>query len=308
METFGSVQNRSKVILAYVKYFTMTRYDKMDIDCLLGNLSAKKIKWLSFTQTQETGSLVAAQKLIHTFFQWLLFEVVSGKVFSVFRTEVNPSNNHNILYRGKNEVMKFQRKALSFYVKPPMQLYKQIKKKDCEKLLKDNKILGVSKLKFARKEDGSGRPIVKHGELCFTKELDIRQSVNSNLEKLKQFFAFLQNSWDPAVSNGCSIRGGSREEILTQKLMKYFQTVNDPVIYYVKVDIQKCYDSIDQEKLCGIVNRLFDKMDQDKFVYQKILMLQSKKFFLDDKRKQVVLATGLEIYFSLLRPREYSKV
>ena len=297
METFGSVENRSKVILAYVNFFTMSRYDKVDIDCLLGNLSARRIKWLSFTQTHEFESLVAAQKLIHTFFQWLLFEVLARKVFSVFRTEVDPSNSHNILYRGKNAVMKFQRKALSFYVKPPMQLYKQIKKKDTEKLLAGNKILGVSKLKFSRKEDSSSRPIVKHGEMCFTKELDIKQSVNCSLEKLKQFFAFLQHSWEPAVCNGCSVRGGPRDEILTRKLAKYFATVKNPVIYYVKADIQKCYDSIDQEKMCRIVNRLFDKMDQEKFAYQKILMLQGKRFFLDDKKKQVVVATKSKIGF-----------
>ena len=284
METFGCVQNREKVIQAYMKYFTMTRYDKVDIDCLLGNLSARRIKWLSFTQTHEKSSLIASQRLVHAFFRWLLFEVVSRKVFSVFRTEIDPSKSYKIVYSQKNQVMKFQQKALSFYLKPPMQLYKLIKKKDTEMLLKEKKILGVSKLKFSRKGDGSFRPIVKHGEVCFTKELDIKLSVNANLEKLKQFFSFLRHSSDPAVSNGCSICKGSREDILARKLISYFETVKEPVIYYVKADIQKCYDSVDQERMCNIVNGLFDKMDREKFVYQKLLLLQGKKFSFHGKK------------------------
>ena len=268
LEVFGSQTNKAATKTWLSNYLKMGRFDKIDLRQLMRQLSTGSMKWLTNFDLRQKGNACKAAAFAEQFFTWLLFGVFISKMNSTYRIEADGSNPGELNFVNKTEVMQNQYKALEVFTNEPLELYQKVKCSDVEKLVKNDKILGVSKLKFQKKPNGAFRPIVKHGEV---NNIQLSESsVNRKLESARDFLSFLFQSSDSVLSGGCSVGSGAIDKTLARMLREFFENISGPKIYFAKADIEKCYDNIDQDKMCEIVKDLFNRLKSQHFVYQKV--------------------------------------
>ncbi|XP_075258848.1 uncharacterized protein LOC142350780 [Convolutriloba macropyga] len=272
LEVCGSKRNKESMVAWFTNYFKLGRYDSIDFTPLIRELWLGDLKWLSNVDMMNKRSREKAEQYVISLFEWLLFGVILPKVPSLFQIEFDPKNGLLRPFR-KNRHICDQLEALQVFTGKPLEIYQHAKSSDIDKLMANNKVLGISKLKFCRKPNGEFRPIVKHGERIRSDW----QSVNERLLIVSQLFRFLVHSNHQSLSGGLSLEPGARDKIVCKRMRNFFNTQFKKSVYYVKADMEKCYDNIDQNIMCGIINQLFDQLKHEKFVYQRLSLLCEKR-------------------------------
>jgi len=286
LEFWGSCDN-FEVIAKIVRLFVhLRRKEDMSMTQLMKGVKITEIKWLNPERGKHTIDHVMAKSIMQHFLKWLYVEFIMPLIRCTF-------------YATDTQ---FTGDEVNYYRKP---IWSKIRTLSIEQLTKEqfNKIypsdlintdqndqLGHSQLRILPKNKGF-RPIAllcrkaAHAGVPSSLWADQKKSVN---RALKPCFDVLTNECrqNPELY-GFGVAGVSE---LHERLSPFVATLKKfPTkdLYFVSLDILKCFDNINQEHLLSLIDKI---LYRDDYIIQEHTILTSnldKAGVLYDKQKRI---------------------
>ncbi|PLW52927.1 hypothetical protein PCANC_05728 [Puccinia coronata f. sp. avenae] len=232
-------------------------FEKISLHQLVQNLKFKACdQWIS-RNLQDHYSV----EMLHDFLWWFYFSFIGGLLKNTFFVTESASFRNRTLYFRLDDWEQICRPMIKH-------LKTSLFTKVDEKSIKNGQShLGHSFLRLLPKSNGV-RPIVN---LKRKRPGHIGLSINSILQNLFSVLSYEKNLSSDRMEY--SVLG--LDHIYTG--FKSFRSrlgPSLPKLYFVKVDIRACFDSIQQEKMLEVINRLFS---EDHYVIQKYAKMISLK-------------------------------
>nr|ACL80762.1 telomerase reverse transcriptase [Strongylocentrotus purpuratus]ACL80763.1 telomerase reverse transcriptase [Strongylocentrotus purpuratus] len=259
-ELWGSVHNRNVFLKGVKKFVQLGRFERLSLRELTEEIRAEDCNWCQLEKFRGRDppftSLVKQRQLVTDFFHWLMIGYTVPLIMMCFYvTETSSSRNQLVFYR-KPVWLLLEKIGIQYYVAHG--IMKPMKENDVKKLVSAGLTLGFSRLRFVPKTKGL-RPITRMGKSVIEEKKGL--SVRLLLQDLFDVLTYHKIN-QPSVM-GSSLLGidGIYHKVL--KFMKDRKERKDTrPLYFVKIDIEKCYDSIKRSKLLQIISMLLQGHDK----------------------------------------------
>nr|ACL80757.1 telomerase reverse transcriptase [Strongylocentrotus purpuratus] len=267
-ELWGSVHNRNVFLKGVKKFVQLGRFERLSLRELTDDIRAEDCDWCQLEKFRGRNppftSLVKQRQLVTDFFHWLMIGYTVPLIMMCFYvTETSSSRNQLVFYR-KPAWLLLEKIGIQYYVAHG--IMKPMKENDVRKLVSAGLTLGFSRLRFVPKTKGL-RPITRMGKSVIEEKKGL--SVRLLLRDLFDVLTYHKLN-QPSVM-GSSLLGidGIYHKVL--KFMKDRKERKDTrPLYFVKIDIEKCYDSIKHSKLLQIISMLLQGHDKpDEYQLQR---------------------------------------
>ncbi|XP_072180170.1 uncharacterized protein [Diadema setosum] len=259
-ELWGSTHNRSAFLKGVRQFVSLGRFERLSLHQLVADIKMEDCHWCRLEskagRQPPFNALVKQRQLVADFFHWLMSEYVLPLIKMCFYvTETSQSRNQLIFYR-KLVWFKLEKLGLKEYVANG--IMKPISQVEAEKMVSSRHTLGFSRLRFISKTK-SLRPITKMGQSSLPEKKG--RSIRLLLQDLFDVLTYHKTS-QPSLL-GASLLG---TDCIHGKMAAFVHDRktrgdNRP-LYFVKVDIEKCYDSIIHSKLLQIISLLLCRKDK----------------------------------------------
>ncbi|XP_071838408.1 uncharacterized protein [Apostichopus japonicus] len=251
MEIWGSTTNQN-AFFKYVKLMVkLGRFEKLPLDLLKKSLRISDCLWTKSNKEDWKNiprtDWMKRKELAETMFDWLITDLVLPLIrLQYYVTETSVSKNE-LAYFPKAKWKTMEETALTDYKK--LGVLSEIDQLTLRMMVDLQKTLGKSKLRFIPKEKGF-RPIVRLGKSSLPgKE---KYDINFLLRDALDIFNYLWRDYPKLFGFSrlgvTSIYPKWREFVVKRK-----QNGDSRPLYFVKMDISKCYDSIPQDKLFRVI-------------------------------------------------------
>ncbi|KAL8280819.1 hypothetical protein RQP46_006823 [Phenoliferia psychrophenolica] len=272
---WGSEAN-TNVILNHVSTFVrLRRHETFSVHALVQDFCISDCDWLrapssgrvqNRLQKPNAADMVLRGELLAEFMFWF----VDGFLFDLLRTtfmmtESAKSRNRTLFFR-QDDWDAVCRPLLATIQKT---MFDEVPKKDAERILR-NRTLTYSYLRLLPKDTGGVRPIVnlqrKPWKLNLRGEPERHKSINQHLQST--FYALCyERGKDPSIL-GAAVQG---ETQIHQRIKAFKESLQVPgqklpKLYFVKVDVKACFDTIKQDKVLEIIESV---LKQKSYVVQK---------------------------------------
>ncbi|KAI5476957.1 telomerase reverse transcriptase [Pseudohyphozyma bogoriensis] len=268
---WGSPANE-RLILQHIKTFVrFRRYETFSIHALLQGFSIADCDWLRPKSGKEERNreqkaneveMERRKGLLADFMLWF-FE---GFVVELLRTAFNATETSDL----RNRTVYFRQDDWVALCKPQwakliQSTFERLDKATAETILASRK-LGYSFVRLLPKETGV-RPIMNlqmKPKKKVGNELKIGKSINRVLRGTFHALTYEKNQPRKTPLLGAAVTGPG--DIYTRmkgfKLRLLEGRKSLPELFFVKVDVRACYDTIKQEKLLAIVQKILDNGDE----------------------------------------------
>ncbi|XP_063967611.1 telomerase reverse transcriptase-like isoform X2 [Lytechinus pictus] len=267
-ELWGSVHNRNVFFKGVKKFVELGRFERLSLRELTEQMRAEDCEWAQLEKFKGHDppftSLVKQRQLVTDYFHWLMVGYTIPLIMMCFYvTETASSRNQLIFYRTPVWIP-LEKTGIQDYVANGVM--KPIEEVEVMKRISAGQTLGISRLRFIPKTK-SLRPITRMGKSVISEKKGL--SVRLLLQDLFDVLSF-HKVHEPTMM-GSSLLG---IDGIYYKVLKFIQDRKERKdtrpLYFVKVDIEKCYDSIKHRKLLQIISMLLQGQDKpDEYFIQR---------------------------------------
>ncbi|KAL5006466.1 hypothetical protein ScPMuIL_015272 [Solemya velum] len=257
-ELLGSRHNQNVFLKNVKKFIGLGRFDKICLGQLMEKMKPSDCRWLKEV-TSSTGKSHLLSKLI----LWLIDKFVCVILKSFFYiTETAAFRNRVFFYRKRNwHCLRAQ--AISVFLKRGM--LRPITDEKVKQMVDSGSVLGISSLRFLPKSK-SLRPIVNMKlESCLgQKQL---APINKQLQNLLSVLCYEKEKSPESI--GFAMFGMDDIYKSWKQFVTKWRVSGCKPLYFVKVDISNCFDTIKQDKLYRIIDRIFAESNVEEYVIRK---------------------------------------
>ena len=274
---WGSDVNRECILKMISTAISFRRFETLSLQNILSGIKISDMQWLNGKPNAPHPSTCESEKrreIMCEFLYWVfsnfLIPLIRGNFYA---TETTPQRNCVFYFRHKV----WHRISLPMYLSIKKNQFERVPKKQLASIIMEKKALGFSFIRFLPKATGAriitnlGRkPDVKElydmglneqkvKELCGTRARTIgRRSINQLLQNVFQVMKYEKTQCSQEhLSSALGLNDIYRcMKSYKKKLLERFGG-KIPNLYCCKVDIAACFDTIDQEKLISILERVF---------------------------------------------------
>ncbi|KAG2017771.1 hypothetical protein CC2G_007253 [Coprinopsis cinerea AmutBmut pab1-1] len=271
MSFWGDRANFKRVMKVVKRFITCRRYETFSLHFALQNFSTTACEWLAppgeKAQAQKRVSVsdsLKRRELLEEFLFWYLDGFVTPLLKTTFYITESSAFRNQILYFRQDDWKILCEPLLDRLIHG---MFERIPDKHAKEILRQRS-LGFSFVRLLPKETGV-RPIVnlRKKKPITTGNYTADRSINQVLQTAFNILSYEKNIWTERL--GASVFGS--DEVYA-KLSAFKKRVSKsengslPKLYFVKVDVQACFDSIEQTKLLEILRELISK---DTYVTQR---------------------------------------
>lgn len=252
---------RNRMILSrnIDKFVQLRRYESLSMHDIMQDMVIHDLEWLRSKKTNASASLSSTdfQKRVDLLAE-LLYYVLDSIVIPLIRSNfhVTESNVH------KNQLFYFRHDVWEAMSRPALaslkhNMLEECKAADINKLL-SKRALGVSKVRLLPKEQGM-RPIInlrrrvqklQHGKLV------LGRSINSLLNPAFAVLNFEKGAHPEMLGSALFSIDDMFPRLQAFKHGLKMQGLDGVPLYFAKVDVQACFDTIPQKRLMNLVQTI----------------------------------------------------
>nr|QNC69517.1 telomerase reverse transriptase (TERT) [Pomacea diffusa] len=263
VQLFGGCKNMALFLKSVMKLVRLGKHEKLCLGEVMRGIKVKHCVWLLSVRCHRDKAHHMAQ-----FLWWLLTFFVMHLIRTFFYcTDTAVYRNRTMYYR-KTVWLKLQTRAIQDFRKST-NLHRITQSKKNE-LLASSQALGVSVLRFLPKTR-SLRPIVNMSKKpvpALPSQSTSVKSTNQHLARLLQVLA-CEKSHDSSIC-GRSVSGMDDLCVALKCFLTKREADGDSRhLYFVKTDIKRCFDSIQQPLLHSIVHSILSKAGPQLYFVQK---------------------------------------
>ncbi|CAB4459538.1 unnamed protein product [Rhizophagus irregularis] len=247
-ELFGDKDNKT-VIYNMIRVFIEKRHFKeVSLHEVLQNFKIKKCQWLKGKKNLETSKCT---KMLCELIWWI-FECFVIPLLKLNFYITNHAKQENQLFYYRQEI--WSRMVKQNLITLTSSVYEKILPENEIRIFKDKK-LGYSKLKFIPKDNkGNLRPIVNMKRLMHTSVNEKQpKSINAMLNTTFQILKH-EKEKNPSLLTG-SVFSYNEVHACLKEYKQHLANENNPQLYFAKVDIKCCFETIDQNILIEIIRK-----------------------------------------------------
>nr|ACL80760.1 telomerase reverse transcriptase [Strongylocentrotus purpuratus] len=267
-ELWGSVHNRNVFLKGVKKFVQLGRFERLSLRELTEEIRAEDCDWCQLEKFRGRDppftSVVKQHQLVTDFFHWLMIGYTVPLIMMCFYVTENSSSRNQLVFYRKPVWLLLEKIGIQYYVSHGVM--KPMKENDVKKLVSAGLTLGFSRLRFVPKTKGL-RPITRMGKSVIEEKKGL--SVRLLLQDLFDVLTYHKIN-QPSVM-GSSLLG---IDGIYHKVLKFIKDRKERKdtrpLYFVKIDIEKCYDSIKHSKLLQIISMLLQGHDKpDEYQLQR---------------------------------------
>ncbi|KAF5367406.1 hypothetical protein D9758_003636 [Tetrapyrgos nigripes] len=266
---WGSEAN-FKLICKHIKLFiSCRRFETLTLHTVLQGFSTSACEWLmppgdgNKQHRVNASDQLKRRELLEDFIYWFFDSFVLALLRTTFYVTESSAFRNQVLYFRMDD---WQTLCAPLVNKLTLETFQKIPESDTEELLRQRK-LGFSFVRLLPKETGV-RPIVnlKRKQSSKTGDASGGPAINQILQAALQILNY-EKERQPHLL-GASVFGPSDVYAGLKKLKANLPRSNGklPKLYFVKVDVQACFDTIEQTKLLEILRQL---ISEDNYMIQK---------------------------------------
>ncbi|CCM03069.1 uncharacterized protein FIBRA_05189 [Fibroporia radiculosa] len=266
-KAFWGCKRNKKVVLRQIKAFiSARRYETTTLHNVLHKFSITECEWLApeggAARAQRRVSVTDALKrreLLEEFLFWYFDSFLLPLLKTTFYVTESSALRRRILYFRQDD---WSTLCAPLVDKLSSDTFQKMDKAEAEEILRQRK-LGFSFVRLLPKETGV-RPIVNLKRRKATVPFDRgAQSINQVLQAAFQILTYEKDN-QPGLL-GASVFGSneiySRLKTFKTRLLNASVDKTLPKLYFVKVDVQACFDTIEQTKLLGIIREIISELN-----------------------------------------------
>ncbi|KAI0955894.1 hypothetical protein AcV7_006436 [Taiwanofungus camphoratus] len=268
---WGCEKNR-KLVLRNIKFFIIARrYESTTLHNILQGFSVTECDWLAPSKMAAhprvcVTDALKRRELLEDFLFWYFDSFLLPLLKTTFYVTESSAYRRRVLY--------FRQDDWSTLCKPLIEklsseTFQRIEQHEAAEILRQRK-LGFSFVRLLPKETGV-RPIVnlRRRKVARKGHFDRpEQSINQVLQAAFQILTYEKENQPNLL--GASVFGSneiySRLKAFKSHLLQSGQSGRMPKLYFVKVDVQACFDTIEQTKLLEILREL---ISEDTYMIQR---------------------------------------
>ncbi|KAI9701393.1 MAG: hypothetical protein M1820_006484 [Bogoriella megaspora] len=255
----SAVPNRSKVLHQIHRFLQARKQETISLHEILEGIKVQKIPWLAPRGMDQTLRLSRTdfQKRIELLLEFLYF------VFDSFLTPLVRSNFYvTDSNENKNQLFYFRHDVWRKLAEPSLSqlklsLFAEMDTKKAMKVL-EKRTLNYGEIRLLPKHSGV-RPIAnlkKRLQTCKDGKLVLDKSINKVMEPVFHAVRFEKNSHpEKAGSSLFSVRAMYPKLCGFKSSLQAHGLSNQP-LYFAKVDVRSCFDSLPQKKLLALAEGL----------------------------------------------------
>ncbi|KAL5526463.1 EST2 [Sanghuangporus sanghuang] len=266
---WGCEKNRKMVFSHVMQLICNRRNEVMTLHSVMQGISTNECDWLlppkpSHDLKQSEAEMLKRRELLQEFIFWYFDQFLLPLLRTTFYITDSSAYRNRVLYFRQDDWDVLCRPLLD---RLAATTFERIHQHEAEELLQQRK-LGYSFVRLLPKESGV-RPIVnlrRKRKSASDSPFDQGQSINQILSAAFQILGYEQRM--QAEKLGASVFGPNETYL---RLKEFKAKIADesgklPKLYFVKVDVQACFDTIEQSKLLGILK---DLITEDVYMIQK---------------------------------------
>ncbi|KAI2499011.1 Telomerase ribonucleoprotein complex - RNA binding domain [Fragilaria crotonensis] len=270
LEFWGSPHNFDQVVSKVRTFVALRRFERLPNKFLTEGLRVTDIRWM-WTADNSKSSHVAATTLLREAMRWTICAFTIPLLRSIFYVTESEFSGNRVLYYRKPVWSIFRTLSIS---KLTAKQYQEVNMQQAADLLNAQR-MGLSRLKLLPKATGV-RPIAMLSK-CDTLIGNAREhngrhpSTNTTLSNT---FQVLRHEYERNPETfGAGQAGLNGVYPILKSFLSRVRCKQKPwskkttkKLYFVSVDIQKCYDNVNQVRLLEIIN---DIVHHDQYLIQR---------------------------------------
>lgn len=245
LEMFGSNRNKNVFLKNVQKIVGLGRFERFCLGQVMKNMNVK-CSWL-----QDITSNLSRLHFLAKVLFWLIDVYVLPLLKSYFYITDRTTHRNRLFYYRKFVWKEIHKKGLADYLNRGILM--PMNEAQSKQMISSGQCLGIAYLRFLPKAL-SLRPIVNLGKkqvMANTKE----STINWQLQDLLQVLTCERHS-NPSLLGSSKFSLNDIHETWKKFVLARRQRGDERPLYFVKVDIKNCYDSIIQDRLYAIVQRM----------------------------------------------------
>lgn len=245
LEMFGSNRNKNVFLKNVQKIVGLGRFERFCMGQVMQNMNVK-CSWL-----QDITSNLSRLHFLAKVLFWLIDVYVLPLLKSYFYITDRTTHRNRLFYYRKFVWKQIHKKGLADYLNRGILM--PMDEAQSKQMISSEQCLGIAYLRFLPKAM-SLRPIVNLGKkqvMANTKE----STINWQLQDLLQVLTCERHS-NPSLLGSSKFSLNDIHESWKKFVLARRQRGDERPLYFVKVDIKNCYDSIIQDRLYAIVQRM----------------------------------------------------
>lgn len=299
---WGSKRNFN-IVQRYLKEFIcLRRHETFTLHYILRGFSTADCDWVMPPGTGMTKQVrvsvtdaLKRRELLEEFMFWYFDSFVIPLVKTTFYVTDSSAFRNQVLYFRQDD---WEVLCAPLIDQLSEKTFQQIERREAEEILRQRR-LGFSFVRLLPKETGV-RPIVNLRRRSRPKGAIYsgpEQSINQVLQATFQILTYERRRQPDLL--GASVFGPNeiyaRLKAFKTRLLDRYPSGQFPKLYFVKVDVQACFDTIEQSTLLNILK---DLMSEDNYIIQKygqiapvagkIRRVYTKKAYPDDEHPDFV--------------------
>ena len=249
--------NKSRFMACVDHFITMRRFESLSLHEVVQGMRLCCISWLrpvrivksaKMSQSDWRKRLEILLELIYYLFDSILIPLVRANFY------VSESNTHrNQLFYFRHDIWrKISEPSLAVL---KIKMFEELKPHSASRLL-SSRSLGSSHVRLIPKDDRF-RPIINLGRRAMKKSTGtagLGKSINKQLEPVSSILNYEKSKQSEKLGSALFSVGELHDRLRTFK--RGLVSLSDQQLYFVKVDVQTCFDTIPQAQLLQLVKNL----------------------------------------------------
>ncbi|XP_071797904.1 telomerase reverse transcriptase-like [Asterias amurensis] len=264
LELWGSKHNQSSFFKFVEKFVKIGRSSKLNVECLIDKMETADLKWAVHQVVKDHpcchSVVMTKDKMIKTVMSWIMSQFVISLIRSAFYITETSTSRTGIVYYRKTTWSSLEKLALEDCRASGK--IKEITSREAESYLSVSGVQECSSLRFIPKKN-SLRLITLPAKGA--KAGQKPRKVHNPLENIYNVLRMFRHHTPSQL--GSSLFGVSDAYPKWKRFVSETRKQSDRPLYFVKVDIMECFDSIPHSELRGVIaNVLRAKHDRYWFV------------------------------------------
>ncbi|CAE1228151.1 TERT [Acanthosepion pharaonis] len=268
VELLGSKHNVTILLKNVKKFISLGKFEKLCLGQIMNGMKVSACGWLRKIPSLSWRCHLLCQCLV-----WIFFNIIMVIIRGFFYVTETSHYRNRLFYYRKPVWLHLRQLAVQNFLSKGM--LKPIKHEEVFQKMVKGVCLGVSCLRFLPKKK-SFRPIINMN--CanlksLPKKLPIKQQVSG----LFYIFNVIKEKYPDLMGHSVFCIDEIYKKWRTF-VMKRQQTKDKRPLYFVKIDIQECFNFINQDLLKNIMRDILDMVGEDFIIrkYAKIFCIEGK--------------------------------
>jgi telomerase reverse transcriptase len=263
----------NKKVFEFVKF---NRYEMFTRITLLDKLDVNKVSWLNYKSSKENNRYFQNENswILWRVLKWVFEELLISLLRCFFYSTEKQKDYSRIFYYRKAIWSTVMRLSIEDLLKETL---KSVEKSEMNSHC-ENHNFAPGKLRLVPKGE-TFRPI-----MTFNRKLPHSKHLTTN-KKLNFAHMMLKNLKSKMFQHEFGFAVFSYDDIMKkyEKFVQKWQKVNKPPLYFVTMDIEKCYDNVDAEKVVNYLQKT-DLLEKEYFILNCFVLKRKNNIIVERER------------------------